>query len=95
MRTQLETVTTAALGYRQVVTVKDMRARISGAKVPWDRQWPYGTEYRSVGLEESERAEHCQAAACLMGVSGPTQMQQWEGDMTLIVVCGRGCTWRG
>ena len=62
LRTQLETATTAALGYRQVVTVKDMPASISRAKVPWDRQSVavlYGTEYRSIGLEELEHVEHC------------------------------------
>ena len=86
MRAQLETATTAALGYHQTVTVKDMPALIMRGSVAWQRQWPYGTQYHSIAIGAPRHAEHCQAAAaCLTSAQGPTHTQRWVGDMALIM----------
>ena len=96
LRLQLEHATTAALGYRQHVTVKDMPARITRAKLPWERQWPYGTEYQTIEIDDADRAERGHVSACLAHLQGPAQSQQWEGEVTLIMdesMRGRGGIW--
>ena len=96
LRLQLERTTTAALGYHQHVTSKDIPTRIQRAKVPWERQWPYDTEFQRVEMTNTDRRERSQSAACLGRAQGPMQSQQWEGEVTLIMnesARGRGGIW--
>jgi hypothetical protein len=77
---------TAALGYCQHVTVKDMPARMQRAKLPWDRSG-HTTQSTRPSRSASTRSHGALPRSNVPGkrAQGPTQSQQWEGHVTLIV----------